>query len=87
MLEVIVQQYEELSETEQNEASDNGFGKEEALYIRMIYDGKTILLESDAMEPEDVTFRRDLGWIKVALFMAYSLGKRDATGNVNSKPK
>lgn len=72
---VIGQAYEELSDAEKLGVSNNGSGKEDAFYIRVTYKGKTIRLESDAMEPEDATFGRDLGWIKEALEEAYELGK------------
>lgn len=48
-----------------------------AEYIKVTYKGKTILLDSDCMEPEDATFSRDLGWIEDALKDAYKLGVAD----------
>lgn len=77
MYEVTMQGSEELSEDELEEMPDNGSGKEYAGYIRITYDGKTLAIHSDAMEPEDATFGRDLSWIDEALREAYELGKKD----------
>ena len=46
-------------------------------YIKATHKGKTILLESDCIEPEDATFSRDLSWISNALKEAYKLGVAD----------
>uniref|UniRef100_A0A6M3J9I6 Uncharacterized protein n=1 Tax=viral metagenome TaxID=1070528 RepID=A0A6M3J9I6_9ZZZZ len=78
MLEVTNQQFEDLTEKEQKEASNNGNGKEYANYLRVTYGGKTILLESDAMEREDAIFFRDLSWIADIIKKAYEIGKLDA---------
>lgn len=77
-LEVKIQQYNDLSDDEKACASNNGSGKEYASYLRVEYNGGTIVLENDAMEPEDVRFYRDLSWVQVAILAAYELGKRDA---------
>jgi len=77
MLEVTTPQYEELTEDEQANASNNGSGKKYADYIRITHNGETILLVSDAMEREDATFSRDLSWIVDALYKCYELGKID----------
>ena len=74
---VSIESFEDLSQDEQEIASDGGYGKECAYYIRVRHDGKTILLESDAIEPEDKTFCRDLSWIAKWLVKAYELGKQD----------
>lgn len=42
--------------------SNNGCGKEDASYI-VIEDGDYKVCYSDAMEPEDASFGRDLSWI------------------------
>lgn len=42
--------------------SNNGSGKEYASYI-IIEDGDYKVCYSDAMEPEDASFSRDLSWI------------------------
>ena len=69
--------YDDLTNEEKREASDNGIGKEYADYIKITRFDKTILLESDAMEPEDITFSRDLGWIIPTLQKMYDLGLED----------
>lgn len=77
---VTIEDFDELSDEEKESASNGGWGKECANYIRVCHDGKTLLLESDAIEPEDKNFRRDLSWISVWLKKAYELGKADALG-------
>ena len=77
--EVTMPEFGELTESEREMVSNNGSGKEYASYIRVVYRGETIYLESDAMEPEDCRFTRDLGWIVGALRRAYELGKADAS--------
>lgn len=59
--------------------SDNGSGKEFASYL-VLYDaqGQFIEMFSDAMEPEDATFYRDLSWIEDAILEAYQRGIKDA---------
>jgi len=76
MFEVIQYYYEDLPEEVKKEwaLSDNGSGKELATYIIQKVDGQIISVESDAMEPEDARFSRDLRWIKTALEDAYKLG-------------
>jgi hypothetical protein len=75
--EVSTSAFEELTEAEQNCASNNGSGKEYANYIRITRNGSTVWLESDAMEPEDARFSRDLQWIVEALRYAYECGRAD----------
>lgn len=70
--------FEDLSDEEKKYASNNGVGKEHASYIRVKHNGETILLESDAIEPEDKTFHRDLSWVATWLTKAYELGKADS---------
>lgn len=41
------------------------------------HEGKVIATESDAIEPEDATFARDLKWIPDLLQTVYELGKQD----------
>jgi hypothetical protein len=78
MLTVKMLEYSELSDEEKETASENGSGSEWAYYIKVIHNGKTIIFESDAMEPEDATFTRDLSWISGALCKCYELGLQDA---------
>ena len=81
MLEVKQQDYTELTEDEQENVPNNGSGKEYATYLRVLYKGESIRLESDAMEPEDTTFYRNLGWIAEAILEAYHLGQHEQTLN------
>ena len=68
--------YEDLpNEVEKANLSNNGCGKEYARYLLIWHKGKLFNHYSDAMEPEDVAFYRDLDWIGPALEEAYALGK------------
>lgn len=73
-LQVLIQGFNELSDVEKDVVSNNGVGKKWATYIRVVYDGETICLASDACEPEDKTFNRDFSWIAKAIKHAYLLG-------------
>jgi hypothetical protein len=74
MLKIEIQGFKDLSDAERDEWSD-----EYANYLRVTHEGKTVLLTSDSMEPEDVRFTRDLKWIPRALQQVYDLGKADAS--------
>ena len=78
MLEVTNVCFEELTEDERDEQPNNGNGKEYADYLKITYGGNTIAIHSDAMEPEDCGFRRDLRWIEGLIVKAYELGKGDS---------
>ena len=79
-LSVKKQTYDDLTEDEQISVPDNGAGKEYATYLRVIHNGRTLVLENDAMEPEDCSFDRDLDWIRDAILHAYEAGCSDAKG-------
>ena len=76
MYEVFLCNYEELPSEVDREwgLSDNGAGKECAGYIVEKVDEKVINVYSDAMEPEDATFHRDLRWVMESLKEAYLRG-------------
>jgi len=78
MLEVKRVSFEDLSDDEKDDQPSNGDGKEYAGYLKMTHGGETIAIYSDAMEPEDCTFSRDLRWVCMAIYVAYELGKNDA---------
>lgn len=59
---------------DKNSLSDNGCGKDYAHYL-IIEDGEYKKVYSDAMEPEDVKFYRDLSWVALELQRDY--GKKD----------
>lgn len=77
MLEITLESYDDLTEDEKASVPDNGAGKDMARYLRVKHYGTTILLKSDAMEPEDCVFYQDLYWIKEAIEQAYKLGIED----------
>ena len=77
MIKVKMVSYEELPiEVKEFEMylPNNGSGKEYATYLLVYHNDKLIRYESDAMEPEDVQFHRDLSWIEDAIVEAYNLG-------------
>lgn len=59
--------------------SNCGSGREFATYL-LLFDSEGSFIEmfSDAMEPEDACFYRDLSWIQDAILEAYQRGKDDA---------
>lgn len=77
MLEVKYLNYNDLTKEEKEDVPNNGTGKEYAGYIKVIWNGKMVLLKGDAMEPEDTSFRRDLNWIIDALKNCYLFGRED----------
>lgn len=73
-MDISIKSYDELPEGLKEEASNNGAGKDYALYIYVEHNGELIACESDAMEPEDATFGRDLNWIVGLLRKVYKVG-------------
>lgn len=71
---VELKSYRQLTDTQKEDMPNNGCGREEAGYLHVTHENRTLLLVSDAIEPEDARFRRDLSWIKGALENAYRLG-------------
>lgn len=76
-LKAVICRYDDLTEDEKLIVPENGCGAVCANYIRVTHNGKTIRLESDAMEKEDAIFLRDLDWIPDAVVEAYKLGFQD----------
>lgn len=73
--------YDGLTEDEKRYAPNNGSGKDMAAYLRITYEDGDSHVESDAMEPEDANFYRDLSWIGVAIKRAYEQGLKDANAS------
>lgn len=69
--------FDDLTDAQKERASNNGSGKEYATYLKIDHDGKILSIESDAMEPEDATFGRDLSWVGEMILEAYRLGHSD----------
>ncbi len=69
--------FDKVPEEYKESVSNNGAGKEWASYLIVRYKGKVVQCESSAMEPEDVSFYRDLKWVKTALLEAYATGFED----------
>lgn len=77
MIEVKLVDFLDLTDLEKESQPDNGCGKEDANYIRVVVDGETVELYSDAMSPEDCRFSRDLRWVATAIKNAYDLGRQE----------
>ena len=75
---VKVEHFEDLATLEQETSPNNGCGREYATHIRITHEGMEPMLVSDAMEPEDATFGRDLSWIVPTLRRCYGLGRAEA---------
>ncbi len=74
MINVKIMNYNELpDDIKKQPLSNNGSGKEDAQYLVVFKNSKIIRVESDAMEPEDASFSRDLHWIKDAILEAYQI--------------
>ncbi len=86
LFSVELQNYEDLSDDDRVGISHNGWGPEYASYVRVIHRGKTIYLESDAMEPEDARFSRDLNWVVSALMNAYCIGLDEGERRAKAAP-
>lgn len=84
---VVIENYQSLSKNEKDNVSNNGSGAECASYLRVIHNGKTILLESDAMEKEDAIFTRDLSWVKDIIFKSYQIGLQEGRDEVEKYNK
>ena len=69
--------FDNLSQEERLGVSHNGCGAEYASYIKVTHGGKLVSLKSDAMEPEDCRFSRDLSWIIPVIQEVYALGLVD----------
>lgn len=77
MLKVNVVSFQELTREEQKLQPNNGCGKECANYIKMTDGSDTVMILSDAVEPEDATFTRDFKEVVKAIEQAYKIGLRD----------
>ena len=53
-------------------------------YLLVYHNDKLITVESSEMEPEDVSFGRDLKWVPTLLHRVYALGHDDAKGIYSS---
>ena len=74
-MKIEILSYDDLTENQKDNVSDNGAGKEWANYLKVSNGNLLISLESDAMEPEDVSFGRDLNWIAPLLQKGYDLDR------------
>ncbi len=77
MLKVNLLSFEDLTEEEKEIQPNNGWGKEYANYIKITDSENTVMILSDAFEPEDGTFTRDLCYVVDAIKEAYKIGLRD----------
>ncbi len=82
MLNVKEACYDELPDEFKKTVSNNGSGAEWAGYLIVSYNDKVIKVFSDAMEPEDAKFCRDLKWIKELIEEAYKIGLSEGLADV-----
>jgi hypothetical protein len=75
MFKIEVLNFDQLSDVQKATAPNNGHGKKHASYIRVTHNNRLVCIESDAMEPEDALFCRDLSWIPNVLEECYKCGK------------
>jgi len=69
--------YDNLTDEEKEDQPNNGSGKEYASYIKITNDEETLMILSDAVEPEDATFVRDFSDVLDALELVYEQGLKD----------
>lgn len=74
MLKVELLEYDDLTKDEQEIQPNNGIGKEDANYVKVTSSGNTVAILSDAIEPEDATFRRDFYGVILVIKTAYETG-------------
>ena len=77
VLKVELVNYDDLTGSEKEKQPNNGCGKWNATYIKISDAGRTLMILSDAMEPEDATFTRDLWKVVDAINLAYIRGIQD----------
>jgi hypothetical protein len=82
MLDVKILRFKDIPEELRNEAPNNGGGKEWANYLTIWHDGNFVSYVSDAMEPEDAKFTRDLSEVKDMIRKAYEFGLADAAQTI-----
>lgn len=82
-MEIKIVSYDELPpEIEKCGLSNNGTGKGYSAYLLWYYNGKLQNYESDAMEPEDCSFSRDLSWIREWMLKAYEMGRQEVLDQI-----
>ena len=59
--------YNDIPADRREEQPSNGCEKEQATYLVIEWDDGAIQIQSDAMEPEDCRFYRNLSWVKRTL--------------------
>jgi hypothetical protein len=72
--------YDDLPEDVKEDQPNNGSGKEYSSYLMVKFPEQEPRYFSDAMEPEDACFGRDLSWVKDIILEAYEKGMTDAFG-------
>jgi hypothetical protein len=77
MLKIELVKFGDLTDEEKEEQPNNGCGKENARYIKLSNAGRTLMIISDAVEPEDATFTRDFRKVINAIQLAYKCGISD----------
>jgi hypothetical protein len=79
-MEISILRFKELPESEKNNQPENGGGAEWANYLKVDLGNGDVRYYSDAMEPEDARFTRDLNWIQLIIKDAYQAGQLNQKG-------
>ena len=77
-MEIRMLTFDDLTEEEKESVPNNGSGKDYANYLKITHNGEVIALHSDAMEPEDARFYRDLKWIGSLIEKVYEIAKNES---------
>lgn len=80
MFKIELVDYEDLTEDQREIVPNNGCGKEMANYLKMTCGNDSIII-SDAVEPEDATFRRDFNEVINMVEQAYEFGRSVKEGD------
>lgn len=74
-MKVSIVTYDDLPDNER-QAYGEGWRAECAGYLKIEHLDDTVEYFSDAMEPEDARFYRDLGWIPQVILNAFAEGRK-----------
>jgi len=73
-MKVSLVHFYELPDDVKEDQPNNGYGKEEASYLMVEFSDGRVNYYSDAMEPEDARFERDLHWVMNVIREAHEDG-------------
>jgi len=77
-MKVSLVHFSDLPDDVKDDQPNNGYGKEEASYLKVEFSDGRVEYYSDAMEPEDARFERDLHWVMRVIQEAHKDGLQEA---------